>query len=43
MHNFYAKKARNEIFGHFIEFGWFNWSDIAYTLVFLIVGGVGGL
>ena len=25
----YARKAQNELFGHFIEFGWFNWSDIA--------------
>ena len=25
-----AKRAKNEVFGHFIEFGWFDWSDIAY-------------
>ena len=24
------KKGQNEVFGHFIEFDWFNWSDIAY-------------
>ena len=31
-HN-YAKRvskiAKNHVFGHFIEFGWFDWSDIA--------------
>ena len=25
----YARKAQNELFWHFIEFGWFNCSDIA--------------
>ena len=25
------KRAENEVFGHFNEFGWFNWSDTAYN------------
>ena len=25
----YAKKGQNEVFEHYIEFGWFDWSDIA--------------
>ena len=25
------KSAKNEVSGHFIEFGWFDWSDIAYN------------
>ena len=25
------KRAKNEVFGHFIEFHSFNWSDIAYS------------
>ena len=25
----YARKAQNELCGHLIEFGWFNWSAIA--------------
>ena len=24
------KRAKN-VFSHFIEFGWFDWSDIAYS------------
>ena len=23
------KRAKNEVFGHFIEFGWFNWFEIS--------------
>ena len=23
--------AKNEVLGHFIEFGWLDWSDIAYS------------
>ena len=26
-HNFVQKRAKNEVFGHFIEFGWFNWFE----------------
>ena len=25
------KRAKNEVFGHFIEFGLFEWSDVAYS------------
>ena len=25
------QSAKKEVFGHFIEFGWFDWSDIAYS------------
>ena len=25
------KIAKNEVFGHFFKFGWFDWSDIAYS------------
>ena len=25
------KRAEIEVFGHFIELGWFDWSDIAYN------------
>ena len=25
------KRAKNEVFGHFMELGSFNWSDIAYS------------
>ena len=25
------KIAKNEVLGHFIEFGWLHWSDIAYS------------
>ena len=25
------KRAEIELFGHFIEFGWFDWYDIAYN------------
>ena len=25
------KRAKIEVFGHFIEFGSFEWSDIAYS------------
>ena len=25
------KRAENKVFGHFIEFGLFEWSDIAYS------------
>ena len=24
------QSAKKGFFGHFIEFGWFDWSDIAY-------------
>ena len=27
----YAKKSQNEVLGHFIESGSFNWSDIGYS------------
>ena len=33
-HNYTKKvseRAKNQVFGHFIEFGWFDWSDIAYS------------
>ena len=26
----YAKRAKNEVLGHFIELGWFDWSDTDY-------------
>ena len=26
-----SERAKNQVFGHFIEFGWFDWSDIAYS------------
>ena len=25
------KWAKNEFFGPFVKFGWFDWSDIAYN------------
>ena len=25
------ERVKNQIFGRFIEFGWFYWSDIAYS------------
>ena len=27
----YAKRGKIEVFGHFIELGWFDWSDITYN------------
>ena len=29
-HSLCKKKSQNEVLGHFIEFGWFDWFDIAY-------------
>ena len=30
-HNLCEKRAKNVVFRHFIEFGSFEWSDIAYS------------
>ena len=27
----YAKRAKNEVFGHLTKFGWFDMADIAYS------------
>ena len=26
-----SKRAKNQVFGHYIEFAWLDWSDIAYS------------
>ena len=28
-HNFVQKRAKNEVIGHFIELGWFDWFEIS--------------